>query len=92
MFFFFKTAFAAWVCALREQFVEVRFLTPYDMSNLGQCEGEGCVVCVCVYALHPRSRSFSSNAVSENAVVLFGCDATCLSRRHVCESARVCGR
>ena len=51
MFFFFKTAFAAWVCALREQFVEVRFLTPYDMSNLGQCEGEGCVVCVCVCML-----------------------------------------
>jgi hypothetical protein len=26
-----------------EQFVQVRFLTPYDMSELGQCEGEGCV-------------------------------------------------
>ena len=31
-----------------EQFVQVRFLTPYDMSELGQCEGEGCVFCFLV--------------------------------------------
>lgn len=47
----------------RDQFVEVRFLTPYDMSNLGQCEGEGGQAVARIVVQHGYLKIDSSTSV-----------------------------